>query len=277
MQILSLSSTECLLSLATVCHRFRNLIDRIIFSRMFSVKSLKDRKLILECYHPTAQYTEPYLFCDYLGSTRLDTAQDQKSLCDVGDAKNSFDMLNGLYSRFKLTIDDIGTNTVCSPVDNNNFIASNVEDSLIQKDEVISRTISMDSHELFSQLCISIAIVQMGPRRGVFLSCIDVLKKTTARIWKQWLAENSRHSKDSTNCFEPERLIWADHNRQVGLRVQVKEHKWQRDGPILQHNDEDQAVSYHLELKGMSASFVSNLAEANFSLQRICSLLHIFS
>lgn len=113
-------------------------------------------------------------------------------------------------------------------------------------DDIVTRTVSMDSHELFSQLCISVVLVQVGPRRGIFLSCMEILKKKTARIWRQWLLENSINSAEG----ERERTIWVDHGQNVGLKVRVREKKWKQHVPILQNKDENQAISYDLDLEG---------------------------
>lgn len=101
------------------------------------------------------------------------------------------------------------------------------------------------------------SLVQEGPRRGVFLSCVDVLKKTTPRIWRQWLANNVENSagpslettdlSDERHC---KRIVWVDSACNVGIRVHVKERQWRRNLPILVHRDEQQAASYSIELEG---------------------------
>ena len=118
----------------------------------------------------------------------------------------------------------------------------------------VTRIVNLDAHELFSQLCISANLVKIGPRRGVFLS---VLRKTTPRIWRQWLDEQTESSGavevgliDLSNQGACERIIWVDSSKNVGIRVQVQEQKWQRSLPVLMHTDEDQAVSYSLQLEG---------------------------
>lgn len=251
-QILNLFHTQQLLGLITVCHHFQDLIISIIQNRLILAEALGDRKLLLECYHPSAQYTEPYVFCDYLGTTGLnDGTRGPRTPYDVSDANDCFHYFGQLYSRFKPTrIDE--SEGLAGPHSDGDFQRASAEvTSIVQEDETIIRTVSLDSYELFSQLCISVAIVQMGPRRGVFLSCMDVLKKTTARVWRQWLAEESINSREPDENFEAERLIWADQSRHVGLRVRVQKREWGRAIPILQQKDDDEAVSYQLELEGM--------------------------
>lgn len=132
--------------------------------------------------------------------------------------------------------------------------------------DLVSQTINLDVNELFSQLCVSANLVKVGPRRGVFLSCIDILRKTTPRIWRNWLAENAdeKAESSSTSDLRPtelpddlngERIIWVDTNKNVGIRVRVQERGWRRHIPVLVRKDEDQAVSYSLFLEGKSISF----------------------
>lgn len=249
MQILSLFHTQQLLGLTTVCQHFRDQVIRIFQSRLILAETLEDRRLILECYHPSAQSTEQYLSCDYLGTPGLnDGLGGQRTPYDIGDVNGCFGQPGRLYSRFKLTSVD---NLARPQLDGNFQTDLDVVTPDMHEGEAVRRTVSLDSYELFSQLCISVAIVQIGPRRGVFLNFMDVLKRTTVRVWRQWLAEKSVNLRDPLKHSKHERLIWVDQDRHVGLRVQVQERKSTSDASIPQHKDEDRAVSYHLELEGM--------------------------
>ncbi|KAL8746147.1 MAG: hypothetical protein Q9190_001810 [Brigantiaea leucoxantha] len=109
----------------------------------------------------------------------------------------------------------------------------------------VTQNLTLDTHELFTQLSVTAALVQIGPRRGVFLSFIDVVEKKTTRIWREWLAERAKDDQlDAT--------VWADQRKTLGLKVRVNEKRWKREAPVLIHKDEDQAVSYSLELEGMA-------------------------
>lgn len=238
-----------------VCHRFQDLILRIVHSRLLLAASLKDVKLILECYHPSAQYTEPYLFCDYLGTPGLsDEVEGQGSIYKAADKDGRLGRLRGIYSRFRPTRPD------ADPPFRSRFSGDTSESRTYSADfvrepsdpvEMVSQTINLDAHELFSQICVSANLVKVGPRRGVFLSCIDVLRKTTPRIWRHWLAQQSSGATKADQC-EDERVIWVDKSRNVGIRARVEERRWRRNLPVLMHKDEDQAVSYSLELEGNS-------------------------
>ena len=272
-QILNSFPTRSLIQHAFVCHRFRDLINRIVHNRLLKAASLKNHELILECYHPTAQFTEPYLLCEYLGTPGLTDTNGRE--VSRRDGNMSMGELGMLYSRFLPR----GKDTESEPRIVRSHPAGDVpgsrtsptppSSSKLAQLNIFTRTVSMEAHELFSQLCVSASLVQVGPRRGVFLSCIDVLKKTTTRIFRDWLAgktvtsndpdpdlvvseisSNDRCSNPKTSRDQSRRLMWADQENNVGLRVRAHERKWRRNAPVLMHQDEDQAVSYSLELAG---------------------------
>ena len=222
---------------------------------MLSAAALKDRKLILECYHPSAQYTEPYLYCDYLGTPGLsDDVEGQGAIYEIADRPDNGGTLRKLYSHFRPTRKDPGPKVILShPAGDipGSRTSEGAESSRrIRQAEVVSQNVNLEAHELFSQLCFTAGLVQMGPRRGVFLSNVDIIEKKFFRIWRQWLAEKAKSADDAspTNCDD---LVWVDSNHVSGLKVKVKERKWRRDTPVLLQRDEDVAVSYSLELEGM--------------------------
>lgn len=254
-----------------MCHRFRDLINRIVHNRLLKAASLKNHELILECYHPTAQFTEPYLLCEYLGTPGL-TDTNGKEI-SRRDGNISMGELGTLYSRFLPR----GKDTESGPRIVRSHPAGDVPGSRTSptpssssksaQPDIITRTVSMEVHELFSQLCVSASLVQVGPRRGVFLSCVDVLRKTTTRIFRDWLtgktvthndpdpevselSPTGTRSNPKTSHEQSRRLMWVDQENNVGLRVQAHERKWRRYAPILIRQDEDQAITYSLELAG---------------------------
>lgn len=266
------------------------MIIRIVQGRLLRAASLQDRKLILECYHPSAQYTEPYLYCDYLGTPGLsDDIEGQGSIYEIADHSASEGTLQKLYSHFRPTRKDPDPSIVRShPAgDIPGSRTSEAAESRRQtrEAEVVRQNVSLEAHELFSQLCFSAGLVQLGPRRGVFLSNVDAVEKKTLRIWRHWLAEmancaegeavgtsfasESQSVKGSRNKDGyPDQLIWVDQNKIAGLKVRVKEKQWRRDTPILILKDEDQAVSYSLELKGRCSTFHTSLANVLCHWQR---------
>ena len=140
---------------------------------------------------------------------------------------------------------------------------------------LVSHSVHLDSHELFSQLCVVTNLVKLGPRRGVFYSFVNVADGVV-RIFRDWLAK--RAGEASGRGLDPKReslegngekdvsgmdiciadvqaearTLWVDRRRNVGIRVRIKEKNWKRDVPVLLHRDEDPAVTYSMEYEGTS-------------------------
>jgi len=151
------------------------------------------------------------------------------------------------------------------------------EPSLIEQEPegLVSHSVSLDSHELFSQLCVVTNLVKLGPRRGVFYSFVNVADGVV-RIFRDWLAKRadetptngpdpgSGNLKESgemvlpgpdigtPDAYPEARTLWVDIRQNVGIRVRIKERKWRRDMPILLYRDEDPAVTYSMEYEGTS-------------------------
>ena len=101
-QLLTPFPTRALLPLTAVSQRFHNIILRILHYRLLLAASLKEYRLILECYHPSTKWTEPYLFCTYLGTDGLSSKHEGEGslYADCANAAR-LQKLSGLYSRFR--------------------------------------------------------------------------------------------------------------------------------------------------------------------------------
>lgn len=133
--------------------------------------------------------------------------------------------------------------------------------------EVVSQNVNLEAHELFTQLRLLASLVQVGPMRGFFISIQNIVEKKTARIFRTWLAEMAKRGEEADISAginpDDDSVVWVDQNKIAGLRVRVKERIWRRDAPILLHRDDDQAVSYSLELQGASLSAI-HIAKRQF-------------
>ena len=262
---LDLLPTQSLLQTRCVCHRFQNLIIRIIHERLLRAASLTDRKVILECYHPSAQYTEPYLYCDYLRTQGL-SDEIQGPIYDVADDQAAKEgTLWRLYSHFRPTRKDSEPKIYRShpagdvPGSRTNEVANRNREHFERNS--VRQNVSLEAHELFMQLHFLVAVVQTGPRRGFFLSVENLIDRTQ-RLFRSWLAERAEaaevHKPGASDRVtnelgsEADEILWVDQKKIVGLRVRVEERKGQKERPILLHKDEDQAISYTLELEGES-------------------------
>ena len=265
--VLNLLDTLNLLQIRVVAHRFQSLVIRIIHARLLQAAALKDRKLILECYHPSAQYTEPYLHCDYLGTPGLSGyTAGQGSIYELADENSGEGTLRKLYSRFRPTRND-PQQIIYYSHPAGDILGSRTSERAAARSsmqtEGISQNVNLEAHELFTQLRFLASLVEIGPRRGFFISIQNIVEQKTTRIFRTWLAERAKKTTDTETARsnaslsgildEDDSILWMDQNRVAGLKVRVQERGWRKNVPILFHRDEDQAVSYSLELQGTLA------------------------
>jgi hypothetical protein len=285
---LSCLTTEELLPFATISQRIHALICRVIHARLYECTTLVGRTILLECYHPSQKLTEPPLFCSYLSTPGLDSCllvndgEDEKECHAIG----RLDTLRNLYSAFQPyrrvvskrahPAGDIpGSRTYTSPSSSSNAAPSNAATSSASGErEPVKHILSLEGHELFTQLCCVTNLVRTGPRQGIFRSFITI-EEGFIRVWKDWLSrmsqeacnipEKATEEQQATsggNELEPSgglvdagkdwRVLWVDPKKNIGLRVKVTEKKWRRQMPVLIHADEEVSVSFEIEYHGMA-------------------------
>jgi hypothetical protein len=139
----------------------------------------------------------------------------------------------------------------------------------------VTRTISIDAHDLFSQLSAVGYLARREPVRGL-LSSIQEVCDGTVRVWRDWLSrqcETKRwtdgepiaiyhhdHASAAADqatraAIDPRKdpsILWINTVReQVGIKFRVKEQKWRRDNPVLFSSEAEVPVSYLVELEGL--------------------------
>ncbi|KAF2999876.1 hypothetical protein E8E13_008129 [Curvularia kusanoi] len=136
--------------------------------------------------------------------------------------------------------------------------------------ELVKQTVSLESHELFTQLVAQTNLVKIGPYNGLFSAFVDV-EEGVLRVWRRWLGEiaakdkqlldmqkeeaekmgkgkgKAREYDEKDAGVEDSRILWVSTARNTGIRFNVRERKLRRDAPILIRNDEDLPVSYEIE------------------------------
>ncbi len=272
-QVLMPFPTRTLLPLATVSHRFHDLILRIVHHRLLAAASLQDHKLILECFHPSARLTTPGLICDYIGTGGLSNGFDGEADLYKGvDRAGRLGKLSDIYSHFR----PVGPDEERRPRRQRHPAGDvpgypNVSNTLTaaapsNETEAPSQIVSLESHELFSQLCTIANLVKAVPNVGFLLSCVTI-GEGVIRIWRDWLAQqsvlprskgkyslgtSSVTSASKTDSFEDwERILWLDIACNVGIRLHVIERE-DLGTPILMRLDEDAHVAYSIEFEGRS-------------------------
>lgn len=219
------------------------------------------------------------MYCEYLGTPGLEVQGPIYENSDDQVAKDG--TLAKLYSHFRPTRKDPEPKIYRShpagdiPGSRTSEIATGIGEP--SERSTVTQIVSLEAHELFMQLRFLVAVVQTGPRRGFFLSVENLIDKTR-RIFRNWLAERAAATEDykkggpgsfrSKPGCEADQMLWVDHNKIVGLKVRVEERKGRSNLPILLHKDEDQAVSYTLELEGKS---LYPRIQRKFSMQVKCS------
>ncbi|KAF7890152.1 hypothetical protein EAF00_008468 [Botryotinia globosa] len=259
--VLSLFSTRRLLPLACTCHRFHDLIIRIIHHRLIAAASLKNHKLILECFHPSTKLITPYALCNYLGTDGL--SDDVVGEGDIYKDVNSTGRLGkmaGLYSRFRPLQSE----------ERIRHLAGSARSTLLPepKDGLVSQMVDLESHELFSQLCTITNIVKVGPKRGLFLSCVNI-GEGVIRVFRDWLSDRDEANKRHIDSPEERenRLLWTDAEKHVGLKFKVS--KWEEaPAPILLHRDEEAPVFYKLQYEELVLRTTQLLLHVEESLTR---------
>jgi hypothetical protein len=196
---------------------------------------------MLECYHPSAKISTPYLDCRYLGTHDPDPSSNYNRTGEVDLAS-----LSTLYSRFRpvVTEENRRPRTRYPPPSTLSQIAE------AEGDQDATEEIHLDESELFSQLCTVTNIVKLGPRRGLFLNHFN-LSDGVIRVWRDWLAAAADGWYAEQRGIDDSGILWADSRKNVGLRFQVKPSGTERM-PLLVGSDDDPPVSYTLKYEGRS-------------------------
>jgi len=266
--LLSSLSTRTLLPLTSVSHRFHDLILRILHHRLIHTASLKDYRLILECFHSSTKLSTPYIFCDYLGTDGLsDDVEGEGYLYKDVEKTGRLGKLPGLYSHFrpvrpneerKIRRPHPAGDVPGHPNTSTWFPGLSNGPSEEQEPEYVCQNINLEPQELFSQICTITDLLKVGPRRGLFLGCVNI-GEGVIQVWRDWLAERaaaltanwktkspSEASKKAEKEDYGKRMLWADSGSNVGLRLRVVE---RADVPalLLVRRDENAPVSYTLQ------------------------------
>lgn len=219
--------------------------------------------MILECYHPSAKLSTPYLNCDYIGTDGLDwpsaASDDDRGRVVGSEDQLSFHELRAIYSRFRPVVQEENRRARSRYPRQQVFAAAVAQEvgsaadaaaeEAAPEPEPASHDVYLDDGELFTQLCTVTNLVKVGPKRGLFLSHVNV-SDGLVRVWRDWLSERAA----AGPVEEGERaVLWADAGKNVGLRFRVVE-KADAHRPVLVAAGEDVPVSYTLEYEGESSA-----------------------
>lgn len=228
--VLTAFSTADLLPLAPVCRRFHLVVARLLHRRLLDVASLPQNDLILECYHPSAKISTPYLACHYLGTKTRGG--------DVGAGGSSpvLSDLGRLYSSFRPALAE----------ENRRRRTHLSEDSPV--DDTATEDVYLDEDKLFSQLCAVTNLVKTGPRPGLFLSHINI-SDGVLRVFRDWLADAAAGTRGSEQDPWSDRILWVDAGQSVGIRFRVTPGPIEMM-PVISGPDDCPPIAYRLQYEG---------------------------
>ena len=268
-------STPELLPLTSISRRLSTIILRILHNRLVAAAELDSHSLLLECYHPSVKLFEPPYFCAYHGTDGLSLYETQEE--DEANIGTRLGKMRNMYSRFRphqRELEDGGRRVRPGDVPGSRTFPGTVQDKY--QGETVKQVLSLEGHELFTQLVAQTNMVKIGPRHGLF-TCFVEVEEGVLRVWKDWLeniavrgrqanehvlsgiievgkgkevAQEVGEVKADMN-LDDARILWVSASKNTGIRFNVKERKFRRDIPILIRADEDMPVSYEIEYDGM--------------------------
>jgi hypothetical protein len=266
--------TPELLPLTLISRRLSSVILRILHSRLVAAAEPNSHSLLLECYHPSAKLFEPPYFCAYNGTDGLSLYETESE--DETTIGLRLEKMRSMYSRFRphqRELEDGGRRVRRGDIPGTRTFPGTVQDKY--RGDTVKQTLSLESHELFTQLVAQTNLVKIGPRHGLFTSFVEV-EEGVLRVWKDWLdatATKGRQAgagvaqevvqevgkgKEAVKEVDEEaadmsdaRILWVSPSKNTGIRFNVKERKFRRDAPILIRAEEDVPVSFEIEYDGM--------------------------
>ncbi|KAE8550018.1 hypothetical protein EYB25_008546 [Talaromyces marneffei] len=249
-QILNPLATRALLPLASVSHRFHDVVLRILHYRLLLISSLKDYTLLLECFHPVSKLTDPHFFCTYIGTPGLNDKYEGKgSLYEGCKSAEYLGRLSNVYSCFRPEIDT-------TAIQNDDTIDDDHDNNEPEGQPLVKKEVNLDGLEDFSQLCSIVNLVKIMPNSRILISAVTV-EDGIIRVWRDWLKRKAKKDQhDATTNMQrtddEDDVLWVNNEKTVGLKLRVKEKKCNRPMlPVLMHRDEEEEepVSYEVEIE----------------------------
>lgn len=215
---------------------------------------MPDHDLILECYHPTAKISTPYLSCRYLGTRHPDDCDADGNEVQISPSDTlTLSQTCQLYASFRPVVTEenrlrrfrlLWPKSVSGP-----------PAGFLSEDEVATQNLHVDEGERFTQLCNVLNIITKSKTVGAFVTHYN-MSEHVVRVFRRWLDEmaatmNDGLPWDATNRvpLTSDRILWVDTAKNIGLRFHISLGPAERM-PLLSGPGEDPAVSYTLTYEG---------------------------
>ena len=282
MRIFDLLDSKEVVSLTPVCRHFHCLALRLTHNRLQIAAGLAGHTLFLECHHPAARTPAGKLSCDSLATEGLQNLLDgiHDDECYLGQVQQVF----GLYTRFKpqRRAPETTFRRWVVPGDipgSRTYQSSNAPQPPVDPNESVSQVVTIDAHEIFSQLSTLAYLDKREFTLGPIFNRQQV-SEGHIRIWRNWLSDQCESKRwtdgepiagyhdlptspivkgktradRAIGCLPPSKdpsILWVDsRDENVGIKFRVKERIWRRNAPISYSSDVECAVSYRVELEG---------------------------
>ncbi|PNY28325.1 Uncharacterized protein TCAP_01747 [Tolypocladium capitatum] len=238
--VLAPLSARELIVITSVSRRFYSVAVRLLYRRLLATASLPDNELILECYHPSAKISTPYLCCRYLGTKLADGGAVDEQSPTLGD-------LLRLYSSFRPVLAEENRRRRFGPKPPPAAISW---PEGRRGDEVAVQEVFLDEGELLTQLCAVTNVVKESSRPGCYVSHVNTCDGVV-RIWRERLAALAGASTvredepGSSSAVDFGSFLWVDPGKSVGLRFCVRESPSERM-PLISGPGDEAPVSYSL-------------------------------
>ncbi|GAB7364850.1 hypothetical protein MBLNU230_g5643t1 [Neophaeotheca triangularis] len=277
LSILNLLPTPSLLPLTPTCRHVHALIIRLVHDRLQIASGLAGYDFYLECHHPSARLVANRFFCTSLGTDGLD------KLTEGNLGKSSYvekiAILNRMHSRFKPRrhrVEDIAQRRhPAGDVPGSRTHPDSVQSDIVEDRDSVLETVTVDAHDLFTQLSTVSYLAKSGPRGLLFT--LQNIAEGTIRVWRDWLAtqcesrtwsdqdavaivrdgasgSSSKQTDADTEVSGSPKdpaVLWVNTGDNIlGIKFRVRERKWRRTNtPLMYTSDVEIAASYEVEFE----------------------------
>ncbi|EPS35152.1 hypothetical protein H072_11494 [Dactylellina haptotyla CBS 200.50] len=221
-EILNLMPTKSLVIASRTSKYIHDIATYIISRRLRHALHVEGYRLVFECYEAADMYNHPYNNCEYtgtyIGTESSAPAAKLNSLPPFDGEKEEFNPLPKLYTRYTPTPFDASCQNGIS-------------------NSPASSTVTIDSGDLFTQVCASASLVKLGSMIPVFESFF--------RVRREWLDRACEGGDDN--------IVWVGMGEDVGLELNVSGKRI--SGPAIhggvRGREEDPAVQYHVDYESL--------------------------
>ncbi|KAF3085784.1 hypothetical protein TWF102_009306 [Orbilia oligospora] len=243
-EILSLMPTRSLVMISGTSKLIHDIATYILSRRLRHTLHIEGYRLIFECYAADDKFNHPFNHCEYIGT-------------HVG-AENSAEATKKFQKVPYFTEDDEGEE--CNPLAN---LYSNFTPRSFNIDsQPPSTTVTIDSGDIFTQICASASLVKLSNSEYGGVTSIIPVCESFFRVKRDWL--DSAATYEGLQQNNP--IAWVGMGENMGLKLNVTGRRIVGpavSGGVRGRDQEDEAVEYGVEYDGVviRASYLLEMVE----------------